>query len=333
MTDLLNSVKADLTDRRLLPVLAIVGVAVLAALAYVVLGGGSTSATSTPGASSSAPISAGSGLAVTPSQPDSTQPVAETTSGASAQHRGPARNPFAPLPGASKTTIASISTPATSTASSAAAAGSSSTSAGSGSSPPASSQSTPAAPSKPSAPAKPTTVYHVAVLFGLLPAGTPAASAQLTAHENLKLLTPLPSAKQALVVFRGVTAASKSATFTLVGEVILHGPGICVPSASQCQEVDLKAGQSEQLEYLNGSSEVVTYELRIVSISSDSASSASLHSVLNDESSTGRELLRSAGLLQLAGLQYSQAGVLVSTRHSARDARAHSASERPRPKR
>ncbi len=332
MTDLLNSVKADLLDRRLLPIVAVVGVALLGALAYVVLGGGSTSATSTPAATSTTPTSAASGaLVVSQAQPNSTQPVAETTSGASAQHRGTARDPFAPLAGAAK--VASVAKPA-SVPSSSAPAGSSSASAGSGSasSSPSSSESTATKPSTPSAPAKPAIVYHVAVLFGVLPAGTSAANAQLTPYENLKLLTPLPSAKQALVVFRGVSAQSKSATFTLVGEVILHGNGICLPSPSQCQEIDLKPGQAEQLEYLNATGEVVTSELRVVSISSENASSASLKSVMGSESKPGRELLRRAGLLQLADLHYSQVGVLVSSRPSRPAARAHTAARRPRHK-
>ena len=60
----------------------------------------------------------------------------------------------------------------------------------------------------------------MAVEFGQLPV---TDTTPLTPYENLKLLTPLPSSTQALIVFRGVTAGGKSATFTLVGEAILHG--------------------------------------------------------------------------------------------------------------
>jgi hypothetical protein len=166
----------------------------------------------------------------------------------------------------------------------------------------------------------------VAVLFGELPAGTTAATAQLTPFENLKLLAPLPSVKQPLIVFRGVTVAGKSATFTLVGEAILHGNATCRPNASQCEAIDLQPGQSEQLEYLEASGQLVTYELRIVSIVSSKASSAAVKSVLGDESKAGRELLRHAGLDAVPGLRYSaQQGVLVFAGHRAFGSHAHTA--------
>ena len=117
---------------------------------------------------------------------------------------------------------------------------------------------------KPSAPAKPETVYHVAVQFGVIPVGLTAASAQLVPYANLKRQAPLPSAKLPLVVFRGVTAGGKSATFTLVGEAILRGVAKCLPSASQCQAIELKTGQSEEFEYLPPTGAAVTYELQLV---------------------------------------------------------------------
>ncbi len=279
MTGFLSSVKADLLDRRLLPLVALVAVALVAALAYAVLGGGS-STTSPVAAVSKGPAIASSGLAVSQSTPENA--VAETTSGASAQHRGVAHNPFTPLPEAK----ADTSTTTAGTASSTASSSTSSSSAVSGSS--SSGESTPTTPAKPSTPAKPKTVYHVAVLFGVLPAGTTPQNAQLTPYENLKLLTPLPSAKQRLIVFRGVTAGGKSATFTLVGEVILHGDATCLPSAEQCEAIDLQAGQSEQLEYLPPGGQTVAYELKIVSIASSKASTAEVKSILHGESKAVR---------------------------------------------
>jgi hypothetical protein len=94
-------------------------------------------------------------------------------------------------------------------------------------------------------PRKPATAYQVSVLFGAVPAGTPLLTATLTPYQNLKLLTPLPSGDKALIVFRSVTAGGKSASFTLVGEAILRGAATCVPSAAQCQRINLKPGQAE----------------------------------------------------------------------------------------
>jgi hypothetical protein len=169
----------------------------------------------------------------------------------------------------------------------------------------------------------------VAVLFGVAPAGTPPQSSQLTSYENLKRLTPLPSAKQPLVVFRGVTSGGKSATFTLVGEAILRGNAACLPSASQCQAIELKPGQAEQLEYLSPTSQTITYQLQVVSISSSKASTASAQHAFRRESKVGRELLRRAGLMTLPGLRYSRKkGVLVFAGHPAFAVRAHGAARR-----
>jgi len=169
----------------------------------------------------------------------------------------------------------------------------------------------------------------VAVLFGVLPAGATPQATPLTPYENLALLAPLPSAKEPLIVFRGVTAGGKSATFTLVGEAILHGDAACLPSATQCEAIDLRAGESEQLEYLSATGQSVVYELRVVAIVSSKASSAAVRSILRGESKAGRELLHHAGLVAVPDLRYSsQAGVLVFAGHPAFAARAHAAGRR-----
>jgi hypothetical protein len=316
MNDFLSSLKADLLDRRLLPLVALVAAGLVAAVAYTVLGGGGSSAAPTA-ALAGGPASASSGIAISQTNPE--KAVAEMTNGASAQRSGKVHNPFTPLPEPKAKTAAASKASSTSSTSSSSSSSTSSSSGGS-------SSTTPATPAKPS---KPATVYHVAVLFGELPAGTTAATAQLTPYENLKLLAPLPSAKQPLIVFRGVTVGGKSATFTLVGEAILHGNATCRPSASQCEAIDLQSGQSEQLEYLEPTGLLVTYELRIVSIVSSKASSAAVKSILGDESKAGRELLRHAGLDAVPGLRYSaRRGVLVFAGHPAFGAHAHAAAHR-----
>jgi hypothetical protein len=328
MSNFLSSVKADLLDRRLLPIVALVGLALVAALAYAILGGGSSAAT--PAAALSRGAAAAQGVAISQTTPE--KAVAETTGGVSEQKNGTVHNPFTPLPEPKATTTTSAASSkaasASSTPSTGSGTGSSSSSTGSGTG---SSQGSggsspttpsPATPSKPSKPSKPKTVYHVAVLFGALPAGTTPQTAQLTPFENLTLLTPLPSGKQPLIIFRGVTAGGKSATFTLVSEAILHGPGACLPSTAQCEAIDLREGQAEQLEYLSTTGQPVLYELRIVSIVSSKASSAAIKSIYRGESKAGRELLGHAGLEAIPDLRYSsQPGVLVFAVHRAFAAR------------
>ncbi len=316
MNEFLSSVKADLLDRRLLPIVALVVLALVGAIAYAVLGGGSAA---TPTAAvSAAPATVPAGLAVTQVTPE--KAVAETTGGVTEQRRGSAHNPFTPLPEAKEKTATSTtsgsSSPSTTNSSSSSSESSSQSSGG----------SSPAAPSNPSTPAKPKTIYHVSVLFGELPAGLTPAQAQLTPFEALKLLTPLPSPQQPLIIFRGVTAGGKSATFTIAGEEILHGEAKCLPSASQCEAIDLKAGQTEQLEYLSPGGQTIVDELRIVSIVSDKATSAAFESVLRGESKAGRKLLEHAGLVSIPDLRYSaRAGVLVFAGHPAFAAKARDA--------
>jgi hypothetical protein len=321
MSDFLSSVKADLLDRRLLPIVALVVLALVAAIAYAVLGGGSSAATPTAAVSSGS-STASPGLAA--SQSTSEKAVAETTGGVSQQRHGYARNPFTPLPEPKeKTQVAATSSSSSSSSSTT----SSSTSAGSGSQSSGGSSST--TPSQPSTPAKPKTVYHVSVQFGVIPTGVTPAQAQLQTLNDVKLLTPLPSALQPLIVFRGVTAGGKSATFTIAGEEILHGEGNCLPSASQCEAIDLKAGQTEQLEYISVTGETLLDELRVVSIVSDKATSAAFKSILRSESVAGRKLLERAGLIAIPDLHYSsQTGVLEFAGHPAFAARARAAARR-----
>jgi len=336
MNEFLNALKSDLTNRRLVPFVALAVIALLGAVAYVVVGAGSSSP-STPTAAipgSSAALIATGGLAISQSTPDKS--VAETTDGGTEQRQGGAHDPFAKLPPSAKEKAATAAA-AAALKKAAASSKSSGASSGGGSSSGSSPKSgeptkpTPAQPANPTKPSKPQTVYHVAVLFGIAPATATPPGTPLTPYTKLKLQTPLPSTGQPLVVFRGVTSRGKSATFTIVGEAILHGNASCLPSASQCQAIDLKPGQFEQLEVIqNGLT--LTYELRVVSISSSKASAGSVESLLlHSVSKAGSELLRHAGLVSIPYLSYSsQPGVLVFAAHRPTTARAHAAVRRHR---
>ena len=238
MTDFLSSLKADLLDRRLLPLVGLVAAALVAALALR-RARRRFDCDATPAAAGvdrlrHRLLGPGDQPERAPKRRSPRRPAASPSSVG-----GAARNPFTPLPQAKTKTSATPASAAKSTTS-AGSSGSSATS-GTGSSSSSSSESSSTAPSTPSTPAKPKTVYHVAVLFGVLPAGATPQSAQLTPYENLKLLTPLPSAEQPLIVFRGVTAGGKSATFTLVGEAILHGDA-ALPAERRAVRSDRPAG-------------------------------------------------------------------------------------------
>jgi len=338
VTNYLHALKEDLRDRRLLPLVVLAGAAMVGAIAFVILGG-SGGGSSPSSASTAAPVSAGasetSSLALTHAA--TTSAVAETTAGTAVQHKGGSRDPFTLLPSvvAAEAALAAKNASARSSGSS----GSSSSSSGgssssetpssgsgssgtSGSSSEGSSKSGGSSGGKGSGgksggskPSQPKTVYDVSVLFGEVSAGSSGQGAGLTPYESLKLYTPLPSKDEPLVVFRGVTKGGKTATFTVAAETILQGAGKCLPSAIQCEAVQLQAGQSEQLQYLKpGTQNVQSYELRLVSITSSKASKASVASIVHEQSKAGIEVLRRANLIAIPGLGMSSlAGVLVPT--------------------
>jgi hypothetical protein len=329
MTDFLNAVKSDLLDRRMLPLLVVVGVVLLAALGYAVLGGSSNSTTppATP------PVARTVGIAVTEAPSNPNQPVAETTNGATVQRGGHARNPFAPLVRAkvaTTTATSNTSSSSSSTTSTKTSSGSSTTGGSGGSS-----------PTKPAQPSTPRIVihFHVTAQFGVVPpAPAPGAQPlpkQLTSYENMKVDQPLPDKTNPQVVFLGVVLpAGKSAVFALIGEPILHGSAKCLPSATQCQAIQLLPGQSETLESIDASNNTVTYELKLVSIKSSrtTASTASARAAFKAPTKAQRELLRRAGLKVLPALKGAQgAGMLVFIPHRAHRAHAGMALKRRHP--
>ncbi|HUA74200.1 MAG TPA: hypothetical protein VL988_05510 [Solirubrobacteraceae bacterium] len=337
MNAFLNSLKSDLLDRRVTPLLALLAAAFLGAVVYAAIGGSGSSTPTTPNVPVTSPSA--TGIAVSAVQSDDKGPAAETTSGSSEQTGGASRNPFAPTPGvhtAAKSTAAS--------GESGEAGSGSATTTTSGSEPSSSGGSEPSSPQtggsqqqQEQPPAKKTQkTYKVSVLFGTATPGTPALEAGLTSYDNLKRQQPLPSAKQPVVVFRGVVVGAKSATFTLVGEAIPRGEAVCKPSPTQCQAIDLKVGQTEELEYVPLGGTPVNYELQLVKIETVKASAASAASVATaasagsaygGESQRGVKLLRREGLTELPGLRYSRDGsvlVFVASDH-ALAARAHAA--------
>jgi hypothetical protein len=321
MNNLLDSLKSDLLDRRLLPLLVALGLALAGAVAYAVLGGGAgtggaPSAALVPAARGAAGASStGSSLAVSQATTDPHAAVAETTEGSRYQHQSGAHDPFKPI------ISAKVSSPKAASASPASATKSGPTStatpsSGTGSATTGGGGTTPTQPTEPAPtkPAKPTRVYFVDVLFGLAPT-TPGQFSQLTPYAHLKRLEPLPSVSEPRVIFAGVSDTGRGAVFALAGEAILKGEGACLPSATQCEALDLGVGKSEELDYLQASGQTVAYELQVVSISVHQASAAAA-ARLNRRDRKGEALLRHLSTPVLHHLRFSSAkGVLVYVTH------------------
>ncbi len=272
MNGILKSLKSDLLDRRMLPIVVLLVVAVAGAIAYTVLAGSGSS--NTPAAVAIGPVTPptrGPTLAVQQAPANPNGAVAETTDGARYQHKAGKHNPFTPLPGAVKQEVkTTTSTPAASTPSSESKSGSST--GGSSTTP-----TQPTQPTKPAAPKskpKPKPAYIVKLEFGPLPT-TPGTPVQLTPYE-LRARKQLPSASDPRIVFTGVHGSPFEAVFALTAEVIPKptSQGTCVPSTSQCESIELAAGKSEQLEYLEPTGQSVVYELKVISIARPEGASA-----------------------------------------------------------
>ena len=314
MNGFLESLKGDLFDKRLRPIVALVSVGLLGALAFVVLGGSSESA---PTARSGHPVAVTlrSGVPISPSTREDA--LAETTSGGAARQPGSTRNPFGGLLSASAPTTSSSSSSTSSSSSSSSGGSSASSTVGSSTSSGGSTEQSggsggTSGSSKPAAPSKRKTVYQLDVLFGQVPSGQEKSS-QLAVLDNIKTLTPLPSIKVPLLIYRGVRRGGKDATFTVSGEAILSGQGVCTPNPYDCEAISLKTNQVEHVQYLpTGSETAVTYELKIASIQAQDASIAEVESLWRGQSQAGLEVLRSANLLRVPGLRNTDvAGVLV----------------------
>ncbi len=272
--DMLKSLKKDLLGRRLLPFVVLAGVALLGGVAYAVLAGSSSSSSTTVAVAPALPPAPKTVATPAPANPNVA--VSETTNGAHLQRGGPTRDPFVPLPSPkTKTTVAPTS-PTSSTASTPAKSSGGSTGSGSGGAP---STGTSTSPSPTPAKPKKQAVYHVAILFGVAP--PPGQNPQLTPYADLSHQTALPSKQNALLVLTAVGPSGKGAIFKLLVPAILKGPALCLPSASQCESIDLAIGQTEELSYIGATGQTVVYQLQVVSIAKADATTARVAATAN----------------------------------------------------
>ena len=302
----MTSLKRDLFERRLWP-LVIVIVAAIVAVPMLLHGHRANADVAAPPAatagSSTSATSAGSHHAQTPTP--RTAPTSRT------------RNPFEEAGVTAKSQSASSSasassggatTSVTSSASSAQSSGGSSGSAGAGPTSVSSSGGTPTSSSSSSETASPVTtpttkapstkapstktstvtrqvshshkksarkhrvtkswdIYSVDVRVGL--SGKPVT------HRNLARLTPLPTERSPQVMYMGVTGHGRDAVFALGAGVQVRGfagarssGAACRPSHVDCALVVIPAGKSVGVSYVSATGKVHTFVLRLTRISS-----------------------------------------------------------------
>jgi hypothetical protein len=276
----LKNVLHDLVEKRLWPV-AIALVAALVAVPIVL--GGSSSSSETP-ATDLAAVTAPNGLANHRDVARARVVSLEEQAAGKVQRSGKVRDPFVQhhKPKPVKLVVA---TPTTSTPVAGAQSGSTPSTGGTGATTPSTAPSTPT----PTDPKKPESTsvdtYRVKLSFGEVGA--------MKSYDNVARLTPLPSSDNPFFVYLGLADDQKSAIFLINADAVPNGDGSCKPSHDDCQQIVLRAGDTEFFDLQSGTAGVVQYQLDLKSIKKyKAASKASAAKAHARESRAGRETLR-----------------------------------------
>jgi hypothetical protein len=273
-----KNVLHDLVEKRLWPV-AIALVAALVAVP-IVLGGGSSSNSGAP-TTDVAAVTAPNGLVNHRDVARARVVSLEEQAAGKVQRSGKVRDPFVQhhQPKPVKEKVAEPTTPKA-----AASPQSGSTGSTGGSNP-----FTTPTPTTTPAPQKPETTsvdtYRVKLSFGEVGA--------MKSYDNVARLTPLPSSDNPFFVYLGLADDQKSAIFLINADAEPNGDGSCKPSRDDCQQIVLRAGDTEFFDLQSGTAGVVQYQLDLKSIkkykAATKASAAKAHA---RESKAGRETLR-----------------------------------------
>jgi hypothetical protein len=90
---------------------------------------------------------------------------------------------------------------------------------------------------------------------------------------DIPRLTPLPSIESPFFVFLGVKDDGKTLVFLVSSDAKATGDGTCKPSASVCETIEMKAGDTEMFD-LTTDDGVQQYQMDVVKVSKAKASSA-----------------------------------------------------------
>lgn len=90
---------------------------------------------------------------------------------------------------------------------------------------------------------------------------------KLKSRDNLKELTVLPGSANPVVIFLGVTQDGKHAAFQVSSDVTAtSGDGSCLPGAANCDYLTLEPGDRRELTYHPDGENAVTYVLKLKDI-------------------------------------------------------------------
>ncbi len=130
----------------------------------------------------------------------------------------------------------------------------------------------------------------------------------LAVHKDVERLTPLPSTIDPFFVFMGVMKDGETAVFLLSSDAKATGDGLCKPSPTNCQTIEMKAQDVEFFDVTGGDGITTQYELDLTRIvkthSSSTAASASAHSATARTGASVIDQTRASGSEALSGYSY-----------------------------
>jgi hypothetical protein len=91
-------------------------------------------------------------------------------------------------------------------------------------------------------------------------------------RHDVPRLTPLPSATDPFFVFLGILSDGKTAVFLISSDATATGDGKCKPNPTQCDTIEMRAGDIEFFDVAQGNAGVIQYELDLLKIIHDKVS-------------------------------------------------------------
>jgi hypothetical protein len=159
-----------------------------------------------------------------------------------------------------------------------------------------------------------TDVWRVDLRFG-------DAGNQKVRHD-IPRLTPLPSTTDPFFIFLGVLSDHKTAVFLVSSDATANGDGTCKPNPTQCDTIEMKAGDTEFFDVAQGNAGIVQYELDLLKVSHGKVKSTKATASAARKVSKGGKLvvheLKAEGDKSMSRYIYSYKRGILVRRHARR---------------
>jgi hypothetical protein len=135
--------------------------------------------------------------------------------------------------------------------------------------------------------------------------------------DSLERLSPIPSAKQPLLVELGVLKGGQRVLFAVLSGAAVGGPGLCIPGHVDCEIVSLAPGQVETLSRMTatGVERIAYFAVTGIAVDHHPSAAAAQRARLS-ASAQGQRLLAASKLAALSLFRYEPAlGSLLDLRN------------------